>query len=652
MLALCAGLATAQVGGSSGNNNPLSCTSGTGSVTPSLRSEGFTEQSGDTIITCVGGPSVALGSLLPTVNIQIFLNTQVTSRLLGNVNGPTNASEALLLIDEPGNSGLSGYGPAQAQILCATPASGCPTWVGNSTTGGMGVMVGANPNTGSSGSFNPAPVAVAPNVYQGVVMGNSVTFFGVPVLPPASGGNQRVFRITNVRGNANGLGGGTAAGVSQMISSISVSGATSLPIANPTQVVGFVQSGLSSALRSLSNGGSPSSSSLTRNQCNTTPSSGSTPQPQVILRFSENFGTAFKTRVVPTAATANSGQSGVAVQNTPGGLYSSESNFTSPVSTSIPQGNGFTAGLADFGTRLKAVFNNIPAGVNIFVSTNNITNVAANISPPPGGAGSNSTSSFAQLVVSETASDGSVGGGFAPTVASTTTNSGVPLAQLAVVNGSASAVWEVVNTNPATQESLDFGVYITYTAAVGTNSPPPGTGTVSMSFAPNPTQGAFSATAGPVASGSLPIPRFADTSTATNFLTIVICQTDLLFPFVTNQAGFDTGLAISNTSTDPLGTAPQAGTCTLSWYGSSAPATYLIPSPIASGTSYAALASVLAPGFQGYVIAVCNFQYAHGFAFVSDVGARNLAMGYLALVLNGSGGQLTNRGPTAEGIAQ
>jgi hypothetical protein len=44
---------------------------------------------------------------------------------------------------------------------------------------------------------------------------------------------------------------------------------------------------------------------------------------------------------------------------------------------------------------------------------------------------------------------------------------------------------------------------------------------------------------------------------------------------------------------------------------------------------------VQAPNFQGYMIAVCNFQYAHGFAFVSDVGARNLAMGYLALIIPG-----------------
>jgi len=34
------------------------------------------------------------------------------------------------------------------------------------------------------------------------------------------------------------------------------------------------------------------------------------------------------------------------------------------------------------------------------------------------------------------------------------------------------------------------------------------------------------------------------------------------------------------------------------------------------------------------MIAVCNFQYAHVFAIVSGVGARNLAMGYLPLIIN------------------
>jgi hypothetical protein len=40
-----------------------------------------------------------------------------------------------------------------------------------------------------------------------------------------------------------------------------------------------------------------------------------------------------------------------------------------------------------------------------------------------------------------------------------------------------------------------------------------------------------------------------------------------------------------------------------------------------------------APGFQGYIIAQCNFPLAHGFYFISDVGSRNLAMGGSALIL-------------------
>jgi len=107
--------------------------------------------------------------------------------------------------------------------------------------------------------------------------------------------------------------------------------------------------------------------------------------------------------------------------------------------------------------------------------------------------------------------------------------------------------------------------------------------------------------------------------------------TNLLFSFVTNQAGFDTGIAIANTSADPFGTSRQDGKCVLHFYGAGAPMDVTSPT-ITAGTDWATLASVNAPGFQGYVFAVCDFRYAHGFAFISDVGARNLAMGYLPLV--------------------
>ena len=51
------------------------------------------------------------------------------------------------------------------------------------------------------------------------------------------------------------------------------------------------------------------------------------------------------------------------------------------------------------------------------------------------------------------------------------------------------------------------------------------------------------------------------------------------------------------------------------------------------GPVWANTLSTISPNFQGYAFAVCNFQFAHGFAFISDLGARNLAMGYLALII-------------------
>jgi hypothetical protein len=110
--------------------------------------------------------------------------------------------------------------------------------------------------------------------------------------------------------------------------------------------------------------------------------------------------------------------------------------------------------------------------------------------------------------------------------------------------------------------------------------------------------------------------------------------TNLLFTYVTNANGFDTGLEISNTSADPYNTATQTGTCTLNFYstGTTPTVTFTTPS-IGPGTIYANLASVIAPGFNGYMFASCTFTYAHGFAFISDLGAQKLALGYLALVV-------------------
>ena len=608
VLALFAGLASAQVGGT--GQSGFACGANV-VVTPALRGEGFTEQTADITIACTGGNTLAPGSMVPLVNFTIWYNTVVTSRLLPTAGDPaTNyVSEALLLIDEPG-SGLAGYEPSLPQKLCTTPLTGCAAWVGAVPGPTLGTAV-------SSGS------TPAPNVYQGVVSGNSVTFYGVPYLPTGVT-SSRIFRMTNIRVNAQSL-----SGVSVPVQA-SISSGGALPITYSTLTVGYVGPSLTAT----------ASGAASLSQC-----SSQTKTSATTLTFSENFGSAFKTRVNAQTNTLYAGQIGNPVQNIPGAIYNSESNFVFPIPGSSP---AQVAGLADFGTRLKATFNNIPVGAHVFVSTVNVNNNAFPVTAPSpvGGSVANANptvppyvyAGYAQLVSvgsSESVNDGA-NGGFSNIVVPNGPDNGpnngnVPIAEVSLSNGTGAAVWEVVNTNPNTIESFKFSVYISYTASVATNSPLPGTATVNLSFAPTATSG--------VASSTLPVPRFAnDSAAARNILNINICRTILLYPYITNQAGFDTGLTIANTSSDPFGTANQAGSCKLTWYGGTTAAPTTPPGPsdtgnIAAGTVWANTLQAIAPNFQGYMFAVCNFQYAHGFAFISDVGARNLAMGYLALVL-------------------
>jgi hypothetical protein len=152
------------------------------------------------------------------------------------------------------------------------------------------------------------------------------------------------------------------------------------------------------------------------------------------------------------------------------------------------------------------------------------------------------------------------------------------------------------------------------------------------------------------------VPTFAvSTVAAINSVTVTPCQTTLLFPFVTNAAGFETGIAIANTTTDNLaksGAASSAsassGTCTIWFYGNTAtqPASFTTPAAFGvysstqtTGPVYAnTLTSMAVPNFTGYAIAQCNFLDAHGFGYIVDNFGQSsgTAEGYLALVLPAS----------------
>ncbi len=205
---------------------------------------------------------------------------------------------------------------------------------------------------------------------------------------------------------------------------------------------------------------------------------------------------------------------------------------------------------------------------------------------------------------------------------------------------STTLVYEIYYANPNVQESLTVPISVSYTSNTGSNIPATTTtpATVLAEFSPQSTVGTASSTA--------PIPRFGPSGSPVSLFTISPCSCNLLFPFVTNIAGFDTGVAIANTSLDPFGTSPQTGTVTLNYYGTTsgggaAPAAFTTTSAIPGGSELIFTLSnggnygtPATPGFEGYIIAQSDFQYCHGFAFISDVGAQKLAEGYLAISLD------------------
>jgi hypothetical protein len=351
-------------------------------------------------------------------------------------------------------------------------------------------------------------------------------------------------------------------------------------------------------------------------QCNSTPTQGSV---ITTLSVKELVNTAFK------APAAVLGTVGGINNNTPGQWYQNGLNTESQLVYSPPTSGtgsynnplGATPGLADSATRFRVNFSNIPAGVTISVPVT-ICQSATNCT------GTNTN-------VAQATSSGDIG----PFSIATGTN--------VTLTSSGSVTYQVITQQGSNIDTFQIPVTVTYTY-----TPPstPNVGTILVSATYAPTTAEVT-----VNNPSFGIPRFADTSSLQSFITISACQTDLLFTFMTNQAGFDTGFEISNTSTDPFGTAAQNGTCTLNWYGTGPAAGTATTTPsIASGSYYANLVSSAAPGFQGYMIAVCNFQFGHGFAFISDgygQPGRGLSQGYLASViptpgLQGAGGGTAN----------
>jgi hypothetical protein len=619
-LLLGATAASAQVGPA------MTCSTNAG-VPPILRSEGLTELAGDLVLNCTGGdpaqPFLA--------NVQIFANTNITSKLLAS---PAGYTEALLMINEP----TVPSGPRPLKVMPVTTAS---------------TYAARAPFNGFRGQK---------------VSDTAVAWLGVPILPPGTNPNNTlVLRMTNIRVDATRLlpAGTTAGGLlpQQLIVYVSISGSTSVPVNNPQQVLGYVQNSFTFAVTNCGNTADAGTTSF--RQCSSSQGDLFNPARTVYsnfgIRFTENFPTAFKDRTTPA------GQESFASQV----LANSEVGFMSASQL------GTEVGTVNSATRLIARWTNVPKGVQIFVAANNVTfdatdtygnkatyggskTLQANFVPNVDAYGA--TSSFAvgpTAPISPTAvlatrypTCSSSDPSFTINKAGTTIMAGlyeVPLD----ATGSGVAVWEVAASSAVDVETAWFPVYVKYSANLASGTPALGTANVYGILGPaypSTVSGYNVSTLDLSTAGGLNYPRFLDAPPATRPapFRIIACQTNLLFPFVTNQAGFDTGIAIINTSRDPFSSNnANEGTCEIYYYGKLADGSALTKSKetssvvpageyLAFSISGASTDSKVTgnPGFQGYIIARCNFFFGRGYAFISDYGAQKLAHGYLALVMN------------------
>lgn len=275
-------------------------------------------------------------------------------------------------------------------------------------------------------------------------------------------------------------------------------------------------------------------------------------------------------------------------------------------------------------TRLRIGFSGLPEGISI----------AAPVAPV---CASEDEAAGLRLGLVQGASAIGLGG----TVASDGLARDVPLTVSEAAE--AFAVYQVLAADPSAQE----GCRIQFRLNPSDSDGPAirgGRVTVDASLAPlGPAASSGPLRAGPrfVAPGRVPRPSFL----------VGECGTTLFFPFVTNQTTFDTAVVLVNTSADPLGTRYQPGSCSLTFHGAGLEgeqsptvrrtveidAGEQVAFRLSSGNAARGVDPL--PDFQGYLVAQCSFQYAHGFAFVTEQvgGASVLAQGYLAEVVSQSG---------------
>jgi hypothetical protein len=544
------------------------------------RAESNDDQVADTTLTCNSGANGITAGQTASMTVYLSPSVNITSANIGTSNTPVSEATA----------GLN----ATATTFTGGAAQKFGSVSGNSVTF-SNITFPANIAANTAFSMTITNIKIASSTVatsSGVPTGVSETIFlsGTAMVPAAVTTGSAVAYVTN------GL------------SNIKANNATSNPLCNSTTAYGI-------------NSSNAANNIIASGPIGTTAVEGTIPY-NFNVAFGEAFPNSFR-----TAGT-------VAINNTLGSWYVNHTETGYGVTSSV-------SNQATSGTRIKVIFNNIPPNVTVYVPISIggfVPNATATASTTPFPETS-ANLGVITLTASETGAFSAVAGSTASGAPGGGNNvAGTAIAApLTVTSGSATAIYEVttVSTAPAV-----FTVPVFLAASSGAVTAPTSAITATVSYAP------IGATSN--------VPNFINgSSTATvNGSTFAACSTTLLFPFVTNQAGFESGLAISNTGTDLLGVksgAPvssvtgQSGTCVLTFFGnataSSNPPAFTTAAAVTPGTSWTGTLTSVTGGtpntFGGYMIANCNFLFAHGFTYITyNIGqSSGMAMGYLALEL-------------------
>jgi len=236
-----------------------------------------------------------------------------------------------------------------------------------------------------------------------------------------------------------------------------------------------------------------------------------------------------------------------------------------------------------------------------------------------------------------------------------------PAANAAQTSNGSAISWTFTVTGDSTA-AIDTITFLYFIGLPGSTA-----GTISTTTGSLPAIGTTASivatvTLGPVQSTGV-VGFAANVEGTTTVATVSDCVTNILFPYITNQGGYDTSFSLANTTNDDLafganlGASPQSGTCTLSFWPTTDPTqgiagtalTFNTPS-VPTGAVYAFSQSGTSfSGQTGYMIAVCRFLNAHGFAFITNgfavsTGPR-ISSGYLGLIIpNPVGGRTSVNG--------